>query len=48
VPVGGDIFFYGEIRAFAPTTDYPSKYLLANENAPFSGSFNLGMRILIQ
>lgn len=48
VPVGGDVFFYGEVRAFLPTTDYPSQYLFANENAPLSGSFNLGVRIVFQ
>ncbi len=47
-PVGGDIFFYAEGRVFVPTTDYPSKYLFENDNAPFSGSFNLGFRILFQ
>jgi hypothetical protein len=46
VPVGGDIFLYFEGRALVPTTDYPSKYLFVNKNAPFTGIANLGMRIL--
>lgn len=48
VPAGGDVFFYGEARAFIPTTDYPSQYLFVNDDAPLSGTFNLGVRILFQ
>jgi hypothetical protein len=46
VPAGGDVFFYLEGRALIPTTDYPSNYLLINDNAPLMGSFNIGVRIL--
>ena len=46
VPVGGEIYFYMEGRAFIPTTDYPSNYLFINENAPLIGSLNGGIRIL--
>lgn len=45
-PVGGDVFLYAEARALAPTTDYPSKYLFVNDNAPFTATANLGIRIL--
>jgi hypothetical protein len=31
-----------------PTTDYPSQYLFVNENAPFTASLNLGIRLLFQ
>jgi hypothetical protein len=46
IPVGGDIYFYMEGRALVPTTDYPSPYLFINENAPFLGSVNAGLRLL--
>jgi len=45
-PVGGDVFFYFEGRALIPTTDYPSPYLFINNNAPFCGAANAGIRIL--
>ncbi|HLG40209.1 MAG TPA: hypothetical protein VI461_11095 [Chitinophagaceae bacterium] len=45
-PVGGDIFIYFEGRALVPTTDYPSKYLFVNSNAPFTAAANAGLRIL--
>jgi len=46
VPLGGDIFFYNEGRVWVPTTDYPSKYIFVNNNAPFVASLNFGIRIL--
>lgn len=46
VPLGGDIYIYAEGRALIPTTDYPSKYLFVNNNAPFTGAANTGLRIL--
>ena len=46
IPVGGDIYFYMEGRALVPTTDYPSRYLFINENAPLMGSVNAGLRLL--
>ena len=46
MPVGGDIYFYMEGRAFLPTTDYPSNYLFVNKKAPLTGSLNTGLRIL--
>lgn len=45
-PLGGDIYMYAESRALIPTTDYPSKYLITNDNAPFTGTVNLGFRLL--
>lgn len=45
-PVGYAIFLFSEARLLIPTTDYPSSYLLKNNNAPFLGSFNIGVRIL--
>ena len=46
IPLGGDIYFYMEGRAFLPTTDYPSNYLFLNKKAPLTGSLNTGLRIL--
>lgn len=45
-PVGGDIYLYGEGRLLVPASDYPSKYLLINNNAPLNGTGNIGLRIL--
>ncbi len=44
--IGGDIYFYTEGRALIPTTDYPSKHLFVNNNAPFMGTVSAGVRIL--
>jgi hypothetical protein len=45
-PIGADIFLYTEVRAWVPTTDYPSKHIFVNENAPLAGMLNVGIRIL--
>lgn len=45
-PLGADVFLYTEGRAWVPTTDYPSKYVFVNNNAPMTGMFNVGVRIL--
>jgi hypothetical protein len=45
-PIGGDIFLYSEIKTFIPATDYPSKYLYVNEDAPLTACVNVGLRIL--
>jgi len=46
IPLGMEIYLYGEARAWIPASDYPSKYLFVNDNAPFIGTGNLGLRIL--
>ena len=46
LPVAYEIFVYSEARIHIPTTGYPNNYLLKNTNAPFTGSINLGIRIL--
>ena len=46
VQLGGDLYFYTEGRVWIPTTDYPSKYIFVNKNAPFVASLNFGIRIL--
>jgi hypothetical protein len=45
IHIGGDIYIYLEARALVPTTDYPSKHLLINDNAPFMGAANAGVRV---
>jgi len=46
IPLGMSIYLYNDIRAWIPASDYPSKYLFVNDNAPFICTFNLGLRIL--
>jgi len=45
--VAPDIYFYTEARLLLPTTDYPSDYLFVNEDAPLTGSINVGVRLFI-
>lgn len=45
-PLGADIYLYTEGRVWLPTTDYPSKYIFVNKDAPLIGMFNLGLRVL--
>ena len=44
--LGGNIYFYNEARVWVPTTDYPSKYIFINKDAPLVASLNFGIRIL--
>lgn len=46
IPLGGDFYFYTEGRTWIPTSDYPSKYLFVNDNAPLVAMINAGIRIL--
>ncbi len=46
IPVANEVYFYANAKAWIPTTDYPSKYLFLNKNAPFVGTLSLGIRIL--
>jgi len=45
IPLGGDLHFYTEARVWIPASDYPSKYLFVNDNAPFTGMVTAGIRI---
>lgn len=45
--LGGNLYFYLESRVFVPASDYPSKYIFINNNAPLAGSGNIGFRILV-
>jgi len=46
VPLGSDVFLYMTGKVWIPTSDYPSKYLFVNDNAPLVGMIGLGIRIL--
>jgi hypothetical protein len=45
-PVGADVFLYLEGRVHVPTSGYPSKHILVNNNAPLTATVNTGLRIL--
>jgi hypothetical protein len=45
-PLGSEVFLYAEGRVWIPTTDYPSKYIFVNDNAPLVGMISAGIRIL--
>lgn len=45
-PLSTDVYLYSEGRCWIPTTDYPSKHILVNENAPFVAILGLGVRVL--
>ena len=46
IPLGASVYLYFDTRALLPTTDYPSPYLLVNENAPLTIAANVGLRVL--
>ena len=46
VPLSGDVYLYVNGKVWIPTSDYPSKYLFVNDNAPLVGMLGLGIRIL--
>ncbi len=46
LPLSGGFSVYAEARTWIPTTDYPSKYIFINDNAPVVGMLNVGLRIL--
>ncbi len=45
-PIGADFYLYGEGRVWIPASDYPSKHLFVNNNAPLTAMLNVGLRIL--
>jgi hypothetical protein len=45
-PIGGMVYFYTDGRLWLPTTDYPSKHIFVNDNAPVVAMLNFGIRIL--
>jgi hypothetical protein len=44
--VGDEFYLYGEAKTWIPTTQYPSKFLFVNKNAPLVAVVSLGVRIL--
>jgi len=46
IPIGGDFYFYTEGKVWIPTTNYPSKYIFVNSNAPFVAMLSAGLRIV--
>ena len=46
IPLAGDVYLYSEGRVWVPTTEYPSKYLFINNNAPLAAMMTAGLRIL--
>jgi hypothetical protein len=46
--VSGDIYLYNELKVWIPTTDYPTKFLLANSYAPLIASLHIGIRIYFE
>ena len=46
IPIGGDFYFYTEGKVWIPTTNYPSKYIFVNSNAPYVAMLGAGIRIL--
>ena len=45
-PLVYEIFIYAEARVSIPTSEYPSKYLAVNNNAPFPGMLSAGLRMI--
>jgi hypothetical protein len=46
IPLSGDVFLYASGKLWIPTSDYPSKYLFVNDDAPLVGMLGVGIRIL--
>jgi hypothetical protein len=46
IPLSGDVYLYANGKVWIPTSDYPSKYLFVNNDAPLVGMVGLGIRML--
>jgi len=46
MPVGGDLFLYGEAKTAIPVSAYPSEFLFNNKYNPLAGSIGVGVRVL--
>ena len=46
IPIGAHVYFYTDGRLWLPTTDYPSKHIFVNDNAPVVAMINFGLRVL--
>lgn len=45
-PLATDFYIYAEGKVWVPASDYPSKHIFINENAPFAIMLGIGLRIL--
>jgi hypothetical protein len=43
---GGNVYLYGDLRTWLPTTSFPSAYLHNNEKVPLPLIISLGIRVL--
>jgi hypothetical protein len=43
---GGNIFLYGELRTWLPTSNYPSPFLHNNKSVPLPVILSLGIRVM--
>lgn len=46
LPIGPNVFLYGEARAIVPLTDYPSRFIVYNKGVPLPLSIGVGIRVL--
>ncbi len=46
IPLINDFYLYFESRVWIPASDYPSKHILVNNNAPYTGMLSGGIRLL--
>lgn len=45
-PIGGDLFVYGDLRAWLPASDKTSPYLINNKNVPLTLIGSVGLRVM--
>jgi hypothetical protein len=46
IPIGGDFYFFTEGKVWVPASNYPSKYIFVNNNAPYVAMLGTGIRIV--
>ena len=47
IPLGSTTYFYTELRSWLPASDYPSSYLIHNDQTPLTLVLSVGIRVLI-
>ena len=47
IPLGGNFFVYGDLRALLPASGYPSELLHKTGSIPLAASIHAGLRILL-
>ncbi len=45
MPLSGDLYLFSELEFWIPTSDYPSRYIYKNADAPLAGMVSAGIRI---